>query len=285
MTIQVHSFFHQSTGTASYLLTDNVTKQAAIIDSVLDFDIASGISSATIPNQQMQWLTDNDFQLLWILETHAHADHLSAAQYLKQRTNAQTLIGKGIISAQQNFKDTLIPLSQPSDFDRLLDDGECVILGQSKLKVINTPGHTDDSVSYLVEDNVFVGDTLFMPDGGTARCDFPGGSAEQLWESIAKIHALPKHTKIWVCHDYQPQGREVKIQTTVEESHKSNIHVNSQVSKAEFIKMRTERDATLAVPSLLYPSLQVNLRAGKLPNKQANGQRYISIPMDTKEEP
>ncbi|WP_343856528.1 MBL fold metallo-hydrolase [Aliiglaciecola litoralis] len=285
MTINVHSFFHSETGTASYLLADADTNQAAIIDSVLDFDVVSGKLAATIPDQQLQWLEDNNCQLIRILETHAHADHLSAAQYLKQHSSAQTLIGKGIISAQNNFKSTLIPIGDASDFDRLLEDEEIIPLGKSQIRVMSTPGHTDDSVCYLVDDNIFVGDTLFMPDGGTARCDFPGGSAAQLWESIAKIHALPSQTKIWVCHDYQPNGRAVKIQTTVAQSHKFNIHVNKEISKEAFISMRTARDATLALPTLIYPSLQVNLRAGKLPEKHQNGVRYISIPLVTKADP
>jgi glyoxylase-like metal-dependent hydrolase (beta-lactamase superfamily II) len=283
MTVQAKVFFHQNTGTLSYLVIDSSQQHAVIIDSVLDFDLASGEVTAEFANQQLAYIRDNNLNLAWVLDTHAHADHLSAANYLRRQTGAQTVIGQGITEVQSRFAQTFnransVP-SEQHDFDYLLTEGEELKFGSSSLSGISTPGHTSDSLSYLIEDNVFVGDTLFMPDGGTARCDFPGGDAEILWDSIARLHELPDHYKIWVCHDYQPDGRELRYQTTVKESRESNIHVNSDKHKIEYVELRTKRDATLGAPKLLYPSLQVNLWGASLPEIESNGVRYIKIPL------
>jgi len=286
MTVQVKVFFHQDTGTLSYLVIDNKQQHAVIIDSVLDFDLASGEVTAEFANQQLAYLSDNNLKLVWILDTHAHADHLSAANYLRTKTGAKTVIGQGITEVQSRFAQTFNRgNSEPHrqhDFDYLLAEAEQLTFGSASLTGISTPGHTSDSLSYVIEDNVFVGDTLFMPDGGTARCDFPGGDAEILWDSIARLHRLPDHYKIWVCHDYQPDGRELRYQTTVKESRESNIHVNSEKLKSAYVELRTKRDATLGAPKLLYPSLQVNLWGARLPETENNGVRYIKIPLTDK---
>lgn len=283
MTVQVEVFFHQDTGTLSYLVVDSGGQYAVIIDSVLDFNVSSGEVSAEFANRQLAYLADNNLELVWILDTHAHADHLSAAHYLRTQTGARTVIGQGITEVQSRFAQTFNRAnSQPGeqhDFDCLLAEGQQLSFGTSSLSGISTPGHTSDSLSYLIEDNVFVGDTLFMPDGGTARCDFPGGDAEILWESIARLHALPDHYKIWVCHDYQPEGRELRYQTTVKESREANIHVGQSKHKFEYVELRKQRDATLGAPKLLYPSLQVNLWGASLPESESNGVRYIKIPL------
>ena len=283
MAVQVKVFFHQDTGTLSYLVVDSQAQHAVIIDSVLDFDIASGEVKAEFANRQLAYIADNNLKLVWILDTHAHADHLSAANYLRTKTGAKTVIGQGITEVQSRFSQTFNrPTSGPgeqSDFDCLLAQGQQLAFGSAALSGISTPGHTSDSLSYLIEDNVFVGDTLFMPDGGTARCDFPGGDADILWDSIARLHGLPDHYKIWVCHDYQPDGRELRYQTTVKESRESNIHVGSNRQKTEYVALRKKRDATLGTPKLLYPSLQVNLWGASLPECESNGVRYIKIPL------
>lgn len=283
MSVSVKAFFHQDTGTASYLVIDASGQFAVIIDSVLDLDLPSGKVAATIADQQLSFINEHGLTLEWILETHAHADHLSSAAYLQRKTGVKIAVGQGIKEVQTHFSHLFVqpPVAnkEPGGFDRLLTEQDCLRFGESEINIIATPGHTDDSITYVIDDNVFVGDTLFMPDGGTARCDFPGGSAEKLWESIAKIYQMPEQTKIWVCHDYQPNGREVSVQTTVAESKASNIHINQQTNKNDYVKMRNDRDKTLAVPRLLYPSLQVNLRAGTLPDPEKNGVRYISIPL------
>lgn len=286
MAVQVKVFFHQDTGTLSYLVVDSRTQHAVIIDSVLDFDLASGEVKAEFANRQLAYLADNSLELVWILDTHAHADHLSAANYLRTQTGAKTVIGQGISEVQSRFaptfnRATCEPGEQP-DFDYLLVEGQQLAFGSAVLSGLSTPGHTSDSLSYLIEDNVFVGDTLFMPDGGTARCDFPGGDAEVLWDSIARLHELPDHYKIWVCHDYQPDGRELRYQTTVKESRESNIHVSRDRQKSEYVALRKKRDATLGAPKLLYPSLQVNLWGASLPECESNGVRYIKIPLTDK---
>ncbi|MBA6287599.1 MBL fold metallo-hydrolase [Colwellia sp. MB3u-4] len=283
MAVQVNVFFHQDTGTLSYLVVDSQAQHAVIIDSVLDFDIGSGEVKAEFANRQLAYIADNNLKLVWILDTHAHADHLSAANYLRTKTGAKTVIGQGITEVRSRFSKTFNratsgPGEQP-DFDCLLAEGQQLTFGSAALSGISTPGHTSDSLSYLIEDNVFVGDTLFMPDAGTARCDFPGGDADILWDSIARLHELPDDYKIWVCHDYQPDGRELRYQTTVKESRESNIYVGSHRQKTEYVALRKKRDATLGAPKLLYPSLQVNLWGASLPECESNGVRYIKIPL------
>jgi len=283
MSVSVKSFFHPDTGTASYMVVDTSGKYAVIIDSMLDLDLASGEISASVADKQLNYAKEHQLKIVWILETHAHADHLTSAAYLQQKTQAKIAVGQGITEVQQHFKQWFTqPLSmaeKPSGFDRLLTEQDYLSFGESQIKIFATPGHTDDSISYLIEDNVFVGDTLFMPDGGTARCDFPGGSAEKLWSSIEKIYELPADTKIWVCHDYQPNGREVSVQTTVADSKANNIHINERTRKQDYVLMRNTRDKSLAVPRLLYPALQVNLNAGKLPQPAENGVQYLTIPL------
>ena len=255
MTVSVKSFFHSDTGTSSYLVADSSGQYAVIIDSVLDLDLPSGKVGASIADAQIAFAKQHGLTIVWILETHAHADHLSSAAYLQAKTQAKIAVGQGITSVQKHFKHLFPELdtaSHTSGFDRLLTEQDCLEFGESEIKVMATPGHTDDSISYLIDDNVFVGDTLFMPDGGTARCDFPGGSAEKLWASIENIYQLPDDTKIWVCHDYQPDGREVLVQTTVAESKANNIHINQHTLKNDYVSMRNNRDKTLAVPGFCY---------------------------------
>lgn len=283
MTVSVNSFFHQATGTASYVVVDSSQKYAVVIDSVLDLEMGSGKVSSSIADQQLAFIKSYNLQLVWILETHAHADHLTAAHYIKSNTQAAVVIGEGILQVQQHFSGLFSKhpalAEDANGFDYLVKDQEVLTFGESEIQVLSTPGHTDDSVSYLIHNNLFVGDTLFMPDGGTARCDFPGGNAEKLWHSIEKIHNLDGNTRIWVCHDYQPEGREVQIQTTVADSRAHNIHINQHTQKEAYIKMRNTRDKGLPAPKLLYPSLQVNLWGGLLPAPNENGKRYLSIPL------
>ncbi|GAB5381855.1 MAG: MBL fold metallo-hydrolase [Aliiglaciecola sp.] len=282
MNLSVIPFFHQHTGTASYIVVDQSQRYAVVIDSVLDFDSASGEVASTLADEQLKYLDQHNLSLVWILDTHIHADHLTAASYLANRSKAKSVIGKGIAKTQQRFR-LMFPngnqeTSVENLFDKLVAEGDTLSFGDNEIRVMDTPGHTDDSVSYLIDDNTFVGDTLFMPDSGTARCDFPGGDAHKLYQSVQRIHALPEDTKIWVCHDYQPNGREVRMQTTVADS-KQNIHLRHQVSESAFVHMRNERDSTLPVPKLLYPSLQVNIRGGRLPKPSDNGKRYFAIPI------
>lgn len=286
MNVTVKYFYHPPTGTASYVVAEPSSGVAVIIDSVLGFDVASGSLSYDFADEQLEYLTQNELTLSWILDTHAHADHLTAAHYLHQKTGAPTAIGRGIEQVQAHFKHMFINHGvgggEYAGFHKLLDDKEVLSFGNSEIKVLATPGHTPDSVSYLIGKNIFVGDTLFMPDAGTARCDFPGGDAAVLWHSIEKIHALSDDTTIWVCHDYQPNERELKVSTTVAESKRSNIHTK-QGSKQDYIELRNKRDSTLGAPALLYPSLQVNLWGGELPSLEQNGQRYIKIPVSSQQ--
>ncbi|GAC13821.1 MBL fold metallo-hydrolase [Aliiglaciecola lipolytica] len=283
MSVTVTPFFHEQTGTASYIVVDITKRHAVIIDSVLDFEIGSGKISTQFAQKQLDFLKRHDFNLVCVLDTHAHADHLSAANFLKSQTGAYTVIGQGILNVQARFADKLnnhqVADGKFAGFDRLVSEGDIIEFGSSEVHFLHTPGHTDDSMSFVIENNVFVGDTLFMPDGGTARCDFPGGDAGLLWQSIEKIHALPDDTHIWVCHDYQPNGREVDVCTTVGKSKANNIHVGQQSNEQDFIELRNKRDATLAAPTLLYPSLQVNLWGGSLPKQENNGMKYIKIPL------
>ncbi len=282
--IQVKMFFDPDSATCSYLVTDLATRHAAIIDPVLNYDAAAGAVSTVLADELLAQVSEQQLKLVWILETHAHADHLSAAHYLKQKTGATIAIGEGIRKVQQTFKvvfniqDAAL-LAKGDYFDKLFADNEQFELGASTFTVINTPGHTNDSVSYVIEGNVFVGDSLFMPDGGTARCDFPGGDAHILFHSIQRLYQLPDDTVMYVCHDYQPNGRELKYRTTVGEQKKLNIHVNQHTAEAEFVSKRESRDKTLAVPRLIYPAVQVNIRGGQLPQAEDNGVSYIKIPL------
>lgn len=282
--MEIVPFFHQSSSTFSYVVADTAAKRAAVIDPALDYDAASGRSGTQSAQAIVEHVRARGYTLDWILETHAHADHLSAAQFMKQELGGQVAIGAGIRAVQAHFK-ALYNLGKEfkadgSQFDRLLADGESFTLGGIPVRVMMMPGHTSDSVAYLIEDAAFVGDTLFMPDSGTARCDFPGGDAGTLYDSLHRLLSLPEETRLFMCHDYAPGGREHRHQTTVGEERRANIHVKDGISRVEFVKLRQGRDATLPVPGLLLPALQVNIRAGHLPEPEANGVRYLKIPLD-----
>ena len=282
MHADVRPFLHAPTSTWSYVVSDRGTRAAAIIDPVLDFDMKSGRTWTAAADAITGHVREQRLAVEWILETHAHADHLSAAPYLKATLGGDIAIGAGIRQVQLAFRDILnlgpdFPVDG-SQFDRLLRDGEEVTIGSLTARVIATPGHTSDSLSYLVGDAVFVGDTIFMPDGGTARCDFPGGDARRLYTSIRRLYELPPATRVFVCHDYGPGGRALLCEATIAAQRAGNIHLRDGVTEAEFVALREARDATLEVPTLLYPSVQVNIRAGQLPPPESNGRRYLKLP-------
>ena len=277
--------FHDSvTGTMTYIVADPATKRAAIIDPVLNYDASSGRTSTTSADAVLVAVRQQGLTVEWILETHVHADHLTAAAYLKAQTNAKVAIGAEIVVVQKTFGTlfnllaTIKPLA--GDFDRTFRDGENFAIGNFPARVIHTPGHTPACVSYLIGNAVFVGDTIFMPDYGTARCDFPGGDAATLFSSTQKILSLPDATRIFVGHDYGPGGRPIAWETTVAAEKKSNIHIGGAVSVEEFVKMRTARDKTLPLPNLILPSVQVNIHAGNMPDKEANGISYLKMPLN-----
>ncbi len=279
----VHPFRHEATGTWSYLVADPATRRSAIIDPVLDFDPNSGRSSAASAGTIADAVREGSLTNEWILETHAHADHLSAAPWLQAAVGGRIAIGKGICEAQREFRDILnLEATFPVDgrqFDRLLADGEELVIGSLPLRVIATPGHTGDSLSYLVGDAVFVGDSIFMPDSGTARCDFPGGDAGRLYASIRRLYELPGETRVFVCHDYRPGGREARCETTIADERVANIHLMEGTSEAEFTAMRRKRDATLDMPALLYAAVQFNIRGGRSPPAESNGRSYLKLPL------
>ena len=283
MNPDVRPFLHQPTCTWSYVVSDPESRAAAVIDPALDFDIHSGHCSTAAADEIIAHVRRERLVVEWILETHAHADHLSAAPHIKASTGGRIAIGQGICQVQRVFRDVfnLGPgfAVDGRQFDRLLADGEEFRIGSLALRAISTPGHTSDSLSYLIGDAVFVGDTIFMPDGGTARCDFPGGDATVLHASIRRLYELPPVTRVFVCHDYSPGGREPRCETTIAAEREGNIHLRDGVSEAEFVALRTKRDAGLAVPKLLYPSVQANIRAGQLPEPEANGRRYLKLPL------
>ncbi|MCU0975077.1 MAG: MBL fold metallo-hydrolase [Steroidobacteraceae bacterium] len=276
----VEPFFHEQSSTWTYVIHDG--RVAAVVDPAVDFDFPSGRADPAPVARVAAFIESGGLALRWILETHAHADHLSGAPWLKARLGGQVGIGEGITRVQATFKDLLALeagfATDGSQFDCLFRDGETFHIGALEARVIATPGHTNDSVTYLVGDAAFVGDTVFMPDGGTARCDFPGGDASVLYASIQKLYALPSDTRIFVCHDYAPDGRELRCETSVAEQRRANIHVRDGVSEAGFVALRRGRDATLEVPRLLYPSVQVNVRAGQPPPPDAHGRRYLTLP-------
>jgi glyoxylase-like metal-dependent hydrolase (beta-lactamase superfamily II) len=280
---EIRAFFDEATNSVSYLVADPATRAAAAIDPVLGFDPVSGRIDHEGADRILSAAEEGGYSIAWILETHAHADHLSAAQYLKRRTGAKLAIGAGIRKVQGAFAprfgaDDVKP--DGGDFDRLLDDGEALPLGDLTIEVIATPGHTPACVSYKVGDAVFVGDTMFMPDYGTARCDFPGGDARQLYRSMQRILSLPRETRLFMCHDYKAPGRDAFAwETTVGEQRDRNVHIAGGVGEDDYVAMRTARDATLKVPKLLYPAIQVNIRGGRLPPADANGMRYLKLPL------
>ena len=284
MSVDVASFYDKATSTVSHLVTASNSRRCAIVDPVLDYDAASGRTRTGSADRIAATVTGRGLELDWILETHAHADHLSAARHLKERLGGRIGIGARIVEVQEIFKGVLnLETTFNTDgaqFDHLFADGERFSIGDEEARVIYTPGHTPACCTYLVGGCAFVGDTLFMPDGGTARADFPGGDAGLLYRSIQKILALPPQTRIFVCHDYQPGGREVAFETTVAEERARNIHLAAAKTEAEFVAMRSERDATLSTPTLLVPSIQINIRGGAMPPPEANGTSYIKVPLN-----
>ncbi len=279
------AFFDPKTWTVTYVVSDPVTRRAAVIDPVLDYDFKSGHTSSTSADLVLGYLAEHSLQVDWILETHAHADHLSGARYLQQRVGGRIAIGENIRAVQATFK-KLYNLERSflpdgSQFEHLFKDGETFRIGEIEATAMLVPGHTPADMAYLVDGSVFVGDTLFMPDVGSARADFPGGDAHQLYASMRRLLDLPPETTMYVCHDYPPATREARWQTTVAEQRAHNIHVRDGVSEDEFVAMRQARDATLEVPTLILPSIQVNVRAGQLPPPDENGVSYLRIPLNT----
>jgi glyoxylase-like metal-dependent hydrolase (beta-lactamase superfamily II) len=281
----VTPFFHDGSSTWSYIVADPATAQAAIIDPVLDFEIASARTSTTSAQRLLAHVQACALDVRWILETHAHADHLSAGHWLKQALPAATLaIGEGIRDVQKTFRPIYnlgehFPIDG-SQFDRLFGDGERFAIGALDAQVIAVPGHTSDSNAYLVGDALFTGDSLFMPDGGTARCDFPGGSASALFASIQRLYALPDNTRVFVCHDYGPNGRDVACETSIGAQKRDNIHLRAGTTQDAFVALRDARDRTLSMPALILPAIQTNIRAGALPAPESNGVRYLKLPLD-----
>jgi glyoxylase-like metal-dependent hydrolase (beta-lactamase superfamily II) len=282
--ITTQAFFDPKTWTVSYVVADTAARRAAIIDPVLDYDFKSGHTSTASADLVLAYLTQQSYQVDWILETHAHADHLSGAHYLKERVGGRIAIGENIRAVQSTFKAVFNLeasfLPDGRQFDHLFKDGETFKIGEVEATAILVPGHTPADMAYRIEDSVFVGDTLFMPDVGTARADFPGGDAHALYRSIQKLLAFPGETKIFVCHDYPPASRAPHWQTTVGEQREKNIHVRDGTSEDEFVAMRIARDATLEMPTLILPAIQVNVRAGEMPNPEGNGIRYLKIPVN-----
>jgi glyoxylase-like metal-dependent hydrolase (beta-lactamase superfamily II) len=286
--LHVEGFFDSATNTVSYLVLDEATHHCALIDSVLDYDPKSGHSTTTSANQLIARVTELNATVDWILETHVHADHLTAAPYLKEILGGKIGIGSQISTVQEVFG-TLFNTGgdmarDGSQFDHLFVNDEPFAIGSLQCQALHTPGHTPACMTYVISDGTetaaFVGDTLFMPDYGTARCDFPGGNARTLFQSINKVLSLPASTLLYMCHDYQPGGREVQFVSTVADQRAHNIHVRNGISEEEFVAMRTKRDASMEMPTLILPSVQVNMRAGRLPEPEANGTRYLKIPLN-----
>lgn len=281
---KIQAFFDPETSTVSYLVSDPASRRAVIIDPVLNFDPKAARTSTFSADALLTAVKSSGLEVDWILETHAHADHLSAAPYIKAATGAKVAIGEYIREVQKVFAPIFGAQDVTGDgapFDRLLKDGETLVVGEMEVAVMNTPGHTPACVSYRIADNIFVGDTLFMPDYGTARADFPGGNAHALYRSIRRILEHPEHTNLWMCHDYRPPGRDTPAwHSTVGEERAKNIHVHDGISEDAFVALRTARDRTLAMPVLILPSVQVNIRAGHMPPQDMNGQVYLRLPVD-----
>ena len=281
----VQGFFDDATNTISYVVWDPSTDKAAIVDSLLDFDQASGRTSTQSADQLIAFVRDKGLTVEWIIDTHVHADHLTAAPYIKSQLGGRTGIGEHISTVQKVFARIFNEgqsfHTDGSQFDHLFKDGETYRIGTIEAKAIHTPGHTPACMSHLIGDALFVGDTIFMPDFGTARGDFPGGDAGTLFDSIQKLFSLPDETRVFLCHDYKAPGRDEFVwETTIGEEKAHNIHVKTGTTREAFIKMRTERDATLAMPKLILPSVQINMRAGNLPEPEDNGQRYMKLPIN-----
>jgi len=285
--MNIETFFDPATFTLTYVVFDPKTRDAVVIDPVLDYDVLSSQTSTTSITRVETFLKEKELKLHYVLETHAHADHLSGSQYLKRRFDARVAIGARIVDVQKVFSGVFDLgagfATDGSQFDRLLADGERVAAGSLDLEVLATPGHTPACVTYKVGDAVFTGDALFIEDYGTGRCDFPSGSADALYTSVhERLYALPDATRVFVGHDYQPDGRALRFETTIGKSKEANIQLRASTPREEFVKRRTERDAKLAAPRLLFPSVQVNIDGGRLPKPHANGRRYLTIPLDMK---
>ena len=280
----IEIFFEPATWTVSYVIFDEAGGSCAIIDPVLDYDPKSGRTSTQFADKQIQYIKSQQLTVDWILETHAHADHLSSARYLKSQLGGKIAIGNGIPAVQETFKkifnlgDEFVP--NGSHFDHLFNDGEVFQVGKLSAKAISASGHTPADLAYQFDDAIFIGDTMFMPDVGTARADFPGGDARQLYRSIRKLLEFPPETRLFMCHDYPPTDRAVEWESTVAQQRAHNIHIHDGVSEDEFVAMRTKRDATLDMPVLLLPSIQTNVRAGEMPPAEENGISYFKIPIN-----
>jgi glyoxylase-like metal-dependent hydrolase (beta-lactamase superfamily II) len=286
MDMNIETFFDPATFTLTYVVFDEKTRDAVEIDPVLDYDLLTSSTSTASVARVADFVQRERLSLRYVLETHAHADHLSGSQYLKRRFGAKVAIGAAIVEVQEVFAGVFDLAHIPTDgsqFDRLLSDGETIEAGALKVGVLATPGHTPACLSFTVGDAVFTGDALFIEDYGTGRCDFPRGSADALYTSVhERLYALPDATRVFVGHDYQPNGRALRWETTIGASKESNLQLRASTSRADFVKQRTARDATLAPPRLLFPSVQVNIDAGRLPRPHANGRRYLTIPLDMK---
>ncbi len=280
----VHGIFDPDTWTVTYVVYEKEGSPCAIIDSVLDYDPKSGRTRTNSADKVIDFVKQKNLRVEWILETHAHADHVTAAPYLKEKLGGKTAIGDHISTVQQVFKGIFnleaAFKTDGSQFDHLLRDEESFSIGSLTGKTLFVPGHTPACVAYQIGDAVFVGDTMFMPDVGTARCDFPGGDAKTLYQSVGKILNLPAQTRLFMCHDYPPNNRPIAFETTVAEQRANNIHVHDGISEQEFIEMRTKRDATLEMPVLILPAVQINIRAGELPPAEVNGVSYVKIPLN-----
>jgi len=284
MSVTVKEFFEPQTNTFAYVVSDDASCKAAIIDPVWIYNHAGSATRQDFAELLLEYTRGQGLDVEWIIETHAHADHLTAAAWLKQQTGAKVGIGAGVTEVQKTFK-TLYDLEtgfavDGSQFDHLFADNETFMLGETEAIALHTPGHTNDSMTYIFADCAFIGDTLFMPDYGSARCDFPGGSASKLFDSIQRIHTLPENTKLYMCHDYPPQGRGPEFVTTVAISRETNKHAHTGISREAFISMREQRDAQLGMPKLIWPSLQINIRAGETPAAEANGAVYLKTPLN-----
>ena len=285
MNPQVKSFFDENTHTFSYVVADPISHHCAIIDSVLDYDAASATTKTQHADTIIAYIQQQQLNVQWILETHVHADHLTASQYLKQQLGGTIAISDKIKGVQQTFADIyhldLKLINAHQAFDHFFQDGEHFNIGEMDAYNIATPGHTPACLSYVIGDAVFVGDTLFMPDYGTARCDFPKGSASQLFDSVQKLYELPNETRVFLCHDYLPESRKQYIEQTDIQTQKSeNIHIRQGVNKANFVSMREKRDATLSMPKLILPAIQINMNAGQFPEAESNGIRYLKLPLN-----
>ncbi len=285
MNAHIEPFFDPATFTYSYVVSDPQTGQCAVIDSVLDYDPASGRTSHATAQRLVDYVREQDLKVQWLLETHVHADHLSAAPYLRQQLGGQLAIGDRITVVQDTFGRLFNAgtgfATDGRQFDHLFHDGDTFQVGNIQARAIHTPGHTPACMTYVIGDAAFVGDTLFMPDYGTARCDFPGGDARTLYQSIQKLFALPGDTRVFMCHDYKAPGREEFLyETTIAAEREHNVHVHAGISEDQFVAMRTARDATLSMPTLILPSVQINMRGGELPEPESNGTRYLKIPLD-----